>query len=212
VANIIIGNIYGKLTVKDLAHKTNYRKFFNCICECGKETVVYMNHLKSGHTTSCGCNKGSSPIHGYAGTKLYKVYYTMLDRCHNPKASGYPKYGAKGIKVCKPWKDSFEEFLKWAVDYEEGLTIDRIDTTKGYSPENCRWTTSKVQMANRPSRSNSGHKYIHWSKSKNVWVIKVLGKQISTSSDLNTAINIRDTYLKQNGLTEEYRSTRYEIT
>lgn len=96
-----------------------------------------------------------NPISNWArtfnGGKLTSVYYDMLKRCHDPKNKGYEKYGAKGIYVCEEWRNDCSSFYKWAKDngYKEGLTIDRIDNNKGYSPDNCRWTTWKVQTVNR---------------------------------------------------------------
>jgi AraC-like DNA-binding protein len=33
--------------------------------------------------------------------------------------------------------------------YADDLTLDRIDTDKGYSPDNCRWATMQEQQNNR---------------------------------------------------------------
>ena len=67
-------------------------------------------------------------------------YHSMVRRCCNPKHDAYPRYGGKGIKVCATWIDHPASFVRWATEnnLQKGETIDRIDPTKGYSPENCR--------------------------------------------------------------------------
>ncbi len=66
----------------------------------------------------------------------------MHERCKYPKNISYRYYGAKGIKVCKEWRD-FSAFRSWAItnDYTEGMSIDRRDVDKDYSPDNCTWMT-----------------------------------------------------------------------
>ena len=75
----------------------------------------------------------------------------MLKRCHDPKNKGFAHYGARGIFVCDEWRENCRVFYQWAREngYEQGLTLDRIDNSKGYCPENCRWVTAKVQTMNR---------------------------------------------------------------
>ena len=74
--------------------------------------------------------------------KLLKIYYSMLSRCNNTNNKDYKNYGGKGIKVCNEWLD-YENFRVWSLSngYKEGLSIDRIDNTKGYNPDNCEWVT-----------------------------------------------------------------------
>ena len=68
----------------------------------------------------------------------------MLDRCYSPKAKSYPFYGAKGIKVCERWH-VFENFIADVGERPPGHTLDRKESTKDYSPDNCRWATQAVQ-------------------------------------------------------------------
>lgn len=88
--------------------------------------------------------------HGMYGTRLYGIWSSMLQRCNNPKAISYKYYGGKGITVCDEWKDA-SAFLKWAMSngYSDNLTLDRIDSSKNYCPENCRWITNDEQQRNR---------------------------------------------------------------
>ena len=74
----------------------------------------------------------------------------MKERCNNPNADNYKWYGAKGISICDEW-NNFEPFYNWAVSHgwRGGLTIDRIDGSKGYSPDNCRFIDFKSQCRNR---------------------------------------------------------------
>lgn len=88
--------------------------------------------------------------HGGRYTRLYNIWLNMKQRCSNPKASHYEYYGGKGVSVCEEWKKSFSTFRDWALSngYEDGLTIDRIESDKDYCPENCRWVTHLKQMSN----------------------------------------------------------------
>lgn len=87
--------------------------------------------------------------HGGHGTLTYARWKSMMQRCHQPTATNFKHYGAKGIVVCDRWRD-FAQFLK---DMGEcpgrEYTLDRLDNTKGYDPVNCRWATMAEQNRNR---------------------------------------------------------------
>lgn len=87
---------------------------------------------------------------GFSKTRLYAIYYRMLDRCYKDYKSS-KNYKQKGITVCEEWRSSYFNFYEWAMShgYADNLTIDRIDSTKNYCPENCRWVTYKVQNNNK---------------------------------------------------------------
>lgn len=88
--------------------------------------------------------------HGMYGTRLYHIWNGLRERCLNPNNKDYNNYGGRGITVCKEW-DNAESFFKWALwsGYNDNLTLDRIDTNKGYCPSNCRWITSDEQQRNK---------------------------------------------------------------
>lgn len=152
-----IGNKYGRYTVLE---KTNI-KFgstykYKCRCECGTEKNIAIHHLVNGSTVSCGCWRKErcgdfSRKHGKRNSRLYVIWRDMKARCSNSKTPNSRFYFQKGITVCDDWKNSFEEFYDWATSngYNEDLTLDRIDNSKGYTPTNCRWVTPKEQAHNR---------------------------------------------------------------
>lgn len=94
--------------------------------------------------------------HGMKGTLLYRVWCSMKERCNNPNNKSYRNYGSKGIKVCAEWEESFPAFKEWALStgYEKGLTIDRINGSEGYCPDNCRWATTAQQNRNYSRNHN----------------------------------------------------------
>lgn len=96
--------------------------------------------------------------HGKVGTGAYTSWYAMKARCTNPKNKSYESYGARGITFCAEWK-TFENFFADMGERPEGTTLDRIDGTKGYSPDNCRWATYSEQRSNqtRPMRMADCH-------------------------------------------------------
>lgn len=88
--------------------------------------------------------------HGKCGTKVYRTWATMKDRCLNKNCRLYKYYGARGITVCKEWESDFENFYKDMGDPPtDKHSIDRIDVNKGYYKDNCRWATDKQQANNR---------------------------------------------------------------
>jgi len=82
--------------------------------------------------------------------KLYRAFNSMKARCYSPRSDMYSSYGGRGIVVCDEWKDNPRGFVEWSLanGYAEGLSIDRIDVNGNYSPDNCRWATSKQQFRN----------------------------------------------------------------
>lgn len=124
-------------------------------CECGKEFEAPSVSVRRGQIKSCGCVnrreiKEKATIHGYYKHPIYSALTHMKQRCYNPKCREYERYGGRGITVCDEWLENPINFINWSFTngWEKGLTIDRIDNDGNYTPENCRWTTWKVNESN----------------------------------------------------------------
>lgn len=134
---------------------TKKARFGLYICNCGKEFKAQMQSVRVGRTKSCGCYNRqrineSTTKHGLYGTRIYRIYYAIKQRCCNPNSDSYKDYGGRGITVCDEWLESVVNFNNWAINsgYKDGLEIDRIDNNLGYSPDNCRWTDRFMQNQN----------------------------------------------------------------
>lgn len=181
----LTGNRYGKLVVVERAEDRiqsngRHRVFWKCHCDCGKDIDVLGDNLKHGHTTSCGCYRSelmseSMSTHKETNTKLYGVWCAIKTRCYNPHSKYYNRYGGRGIYVCDEWRNDFAAFRNWAHEngYKKGLSIDRIDNNRGYSPDNCRWADAKTQANNRSNNriltfDGVSHSVTEWARILNV--------------------------------------------
>ncbi len=135
-------------------------------CECGNEAIVPEYKLRAKHTKSCGCLQKEmatknlpSETHGHSKiksiTREYKTWLGMKQRCDVKSGFVFKHYGARGIKVCERWLNSFENFLADMGSHPgEGYSLDRINANGNYEPSNCRWANWNTQARNRRNNRN----------------------------------------------------------
>jgi hypothetical protein len=146
----LIGQRFDQLLVVNAVGKQGRHYMIECLCDCGKTTIIRKNRLKEQTKIGCGCLRGKATRHCESNTKLYRVWDSMVRRCHSATHKAYGRYGARGIRVCDDWRD-YVNFRNWAKTsgYMEGLTIERINNNLGYNSNNCCWATRKQQQNNR---------------------------------------------------------------
>jgi hypothetical protein len=159
-----VGKKFGRLTILKEGSaikygKTTMRKVL-CKCDCGTEKEVDFNSIKGGKSTSCGCfsKENAKKMHTKHGMAMletgvrhpdYCIWMKMKSRCLNPNDKSYKNYGARGIKVCDRWKDSFAWFIEdmgWRPN--KNYSIERINYNGDYCPENCKWVHKSEQTKN----------------------------------------------------------------
>lgn len=88
--------------------------------------------------------------HGQSRSRTYRCWLNMLQRCGDPNTGNYSKYGGRGIKVCARWQKFIWFFEDMGHPPTSRHTLDRIESSKGYSKKNCRWADPVEQSNNRP--------------------------------------------------------------
>ena len=159
----LTGQRFGKLTAIKWTGVSSpeYGRVWLCQCDCGKYREVSVSHLKTYNVRSCKecarINKENNwkeickTSKARRRERLYAVWQSMKQRCHNPTNKDYKFYGKRGIKVCSEWYANYDCFKKWAVEngYKENLSIDRINNEGDYCPDNCRFIPLRYQAFNR---------------------------------------------------------------
>ncbi len=174
----LTGQQFGRLTAIRRVGTRLGHPLWLCICDCGNESEVTTNCLRSKNTLSCGCIRNERAAaqskaagiargkqltkHGKAGTRLHNVWKAMRERCNNPNDQYYADYGGRGVSVCGEW-DDFQIFYDWAMSqgYNPNApfgecTIDRKDVNGNYCPDNCHWVDMKAQAGNRRPKQKGG--------------------------------------------------------
>lgn len=154
----------GRLTVLRRVTIGNKTDNWECICDCGNLKTTKTSSLKFGTVLSCGClvrdtiskHLESGVKGGRKPTKEYSIWGGMNRRCNAKRGKEYKNYGAKNIKVCERWKNSFELFLEDMGRCPSPLhSLDRYPNKKGdYEPNNCRWATLEEQNNNKTNNVN----------------------------------------------------------
>lgn len=145
--------------IEEISAKRNEKQEIERIvkvqCKCGYEKVTKLSNTKdSKQCSKCANEEIKSKISEedrLIKNRLMSIYSNMRTRCNNPKCKSYSDYGAKGIKVEESFS-RFKKFYNWAIGNgykpDSGLEIDRIDGTKNYSVENCRFVSKSENILN----------------------------------------------------------------
>lgn len=145
------GQLFNNLKVIKMTEVKNTNSHWLCECLlCGSLTEVSRPNLKSGNTQDCGCTRSQKisnklSIHGQSKSSTWNSWSSMRRRIR----LGESHSKIYGQITIHPLWDVFENFFKDMGERPKGMSIDRIDNTKGYFKENCRWATQAEQNRNR---------------------------------------------------------------
>lgn len=120
-------------------------------CKCGRICLKEVQQL-SGTRGSRKCSECPRYRGGVGATPEYKAWRAARSRCHNPKDRAYKDYGARGIRMCEQWRESFTAFMADVGQRpSKNHSLDRIENDGNYEPGNVRWATRTQQARNRRS-------------------------------------------------------------
>lgn len=153
----LTGQKFGRLTVIERTENAaDGHAQWRCRCDCGNITVVASNNLQRGIIKSCGClhkEMFDRTTHGMADTPIFYCWSGIKARCYNPKHKSFKDYGGRGVTMFSAWVNDFKAFYNYVSQLshfgEKGYTLDRIDNSGNYEPNNVRWATAKIQTRNR---------------------------------------------------------------
>lgn len=164
--SMYVGKKQFNYTVLDVVRREGRKRDeLKCLCDCGNTFYIYPYMFGKEMYKSCGCykvKKINNFNHSHGGTHhpLYQEYLSMIQRCYHKNHKAYDSYGGRGITVCDEWLNSPQAFYDWVESIggrPKGYTLDRIDNSKGYSPDNCKYVSMYEQSRNKRSNIQITH-------------------------------------------------------
>lgn len=167
-----VGVTVGQFTILEVLIKGGVL-IYVCRCFCGitenKQGHVLLSEKDNKRCVKC--KRKHDPL-----TRTRDSYKAMMARCTNPKHEAYSRYSNLNPPVCERWSEpkgaGFKNFLEDMGERPDGLTIDRIDNTRGYSKDNCRWASYEMQTYNikKKASNKSGKTGVCWNKVLCKWL------------------------------------------
>ncbi len=147
----LTGQRFGRLVVQEPGISSHSGQRWTCLCDCGQTCMPFGFGLKNGTTKSCGCYSDEvrrrPKTHGGTHLPEYKIWEAMFQRCTNRKHTSYKNYGAKGVTICARWQNFAAFFEDMGPRPSHKHSIDRKDSTLGYSKENCVGYTQRTEQS-----------------------------------------------------------------
>jgi hypothetical protein len=98
-----------------------------------EEKLSYQRRYQEQHREEISIYRSKSP-------NCYRTWVHMRNRCLNHRNGAFPRYGARGIKVCDRWS-FFSAFLEDMGERPKGYDLHRIDNDGDYEKSNCEWVS-----------------------------------------------------------------------
>ncbi len=145
---------FGQLTFISMGER-NKSGSYSCKwrCDCGKEVSILRTNVVTGHTKSCGCSRYQSgkKHRGWTGHgNIPGSFWAML------KQNAKRRNIHVDITIADAWNLLERQSHKCALTnmdlkfdsrcdvYDGNASLDRIDSTKGYTTDNIQWVHKDV--------------------------------------------------------------------
>lgn len=144
---------FGRLFVTKELPDEGYKRFVECLCNCGNKTKVYIYHLQNNHTQSCGClhkerardtikktiaiklPNGQSPRHSVFSSYIWSAKKRKIK--FNLQEYQFNELISKPCFYCKSPPKNISRNRKNDTDTFIYNGIDRVDNNVGYEIKNC---------------------------------------------------------------------------
>lgn len=160
LAGMRFGRLIAQTSISG-TRKTDRRRRWVCLCDCGSTTVVPVGHLTTGHSRSCGCLRretiaaGHHRTHSLSHLPEYHIWEGVKKRCYCATHKSFTNYGERGITMSDEWRNDFAAFYRDMGDRPSPAhSIERVNNNDGYHANNCTWATAREQALNRRERSH----------------------------------------------------------